>query len=104
MSRPYSPNEPARQPDYRKMYVEVRKLYDRIASQDSCITYLLVELRAAQKRIDKLEQHNAHIAANKVRAAYEGMEEVRELEQPRNLPQGEAGDQTVGHSAPNTGC
>jgi hypothetical protein len=59
MSRPWSPNEPARQPDYRRMYNEVRKLYDRIASQDQCITFLLVELRAAQKRIEKLETWRA---------------------------------------------
>ena len=49
MSRPWSPDEPARQPDYRRMYNEVRKVYDRIASQDQCITFLLVELRAVQK-------------------------------------------------------
>ena len=62
MSRPWSPTEPARQPDYRRMYNEVRKLYDRIASQDSCITYLLIELRAAQKRIEKLEAWRARNA------------------------------------------
>lgn len=62
MSRPWNPNEPARQPDYRRMYNEVRKVYDRIASQDQCITFLLVELRAAQKRIEKLEQHRARTA------------------------------------------
>jgi hypothetical protein len=76
MSRPFSRNEPARQTDYRRTYVELRKVYDRIAAQDSCITYLLVELRAVQKRMNKLEQHNA----NKVRAAYEDMGEVRGLE------------------------
>jgi hypothetical protein len=59
MARPWNPDEPARQPDYRKMYNEVRKVYDRIASQDSCITYLLIELRAAQKRIEKLEAWRA---------------------------------------------
>jgi hypothetical protein len=59
MSRPWSPDEPARQPDYRRMYNEVRKVYDRIASQDQCITFLLVELRALQKRVEKLEQARA---------------------------------------------
>jgi hypothetical protein len=38
------------------MYNETRKLYDRIASQDQCITFLLVELRAVQKRLEKLEK------------------------------------------------
>ena len=62
MSRPWSPTEPARQKEYRVAYNEVRKLYDRIASQDSCITFLLVELRAVQKRLEKLEAHRARTA------------------------------------------
>ncbi len=41
------------------MYNEVRKLYDRIASQDQCITFLLIELRAAQRRIEHLETWRA---------------------------------------------
>jgi hypothetical protein len=96
MSRLRSPDEPTRQPDYRRMYTEVRKLYDRIASQDSCITYLLVELRAVQKRLAKLEQHSAHTAANRVRAAYESMETLRDMEQRGDLPVQKVGVQTVG--------
>ena len=51
-------------------------MHDRLANQESCITWLLVELRALQKRVDKLEQHNAHTAANMVRAASERAEEI----------------------------
>lgn len=81
MSRPFSPNEPARQPDYRRMYTEVHKLYDRLANQDGCITWLLVELRALQKRVTKLEQRNDALAAAALRLAHNNMEDVRELEQ-----------------------
>lgn len=52
MSRADPSNEPSRELAYRR-------LYDRISTQDGCITFLLIELRALQKRVTKLEQHNA---------------------------------------------
>jgi hypothetical protein len=76
-------DEPGREPAYRRSQ---NIIHDRLANQDGCITFLLVELRALQKRVAKLEQHNAHTAANMVRAAYERVEEVRdELEQRDEL-------------------
>lgn len=51
----WRPNEPAREEIYRK-------LYDRIANQDGCITFLLVELRAVQRRLDQLEKWRARTA------------------------------------------
>lgn len=48
----WHPDEPARDVLYRK-------IQDRLASQDSCITFLLVEIRALQKRVEKLEKRNA---------------------------------------------
>jgi len=65
-SKHWRPDEPAREPAYRAAQ---RVIHDRLANQDSCITWLLVELRAVQKRVAKLEEHNAHTAANMVRAA-----------------------------------
>jgi hypothetical protein len=62
------------------MYIEVRKLYDRIGNQDGCITFLLVELRALQKRVTQLEKRNDDLAAAALRLAHSNMEEVRELE------------------------
>jgi septal ring factor EnvC (AmiA/AmiB activator) len=91
MSRIDPSNEPARQPDYQRMYKQVRKLQDRIQTQDECITWLLVELRAAQKRLTKLEQHNADTTAKMarlamVKMAHERLDELRELEQRGDLP------------------
>jgi hypothetical protein len=93
-------DEPSREPAYRAAH---REIHDRLTNQDGCITWLLVELRALQKRVDKLEQRNAHTAANMVRAACERMDEVRELEQRGDLQLQETGDQTVGHPAPADG-
>ena len=73
MTRLYPSNEPARQPDYKRAYA---KMHDRVANLEGCNNWLLDELRALQKRVDKLEQHNAHIAANMVRAASERAEEI----------------------------
>ena len=75
----WRPTEPARELLYRK-------LNERVGNQDSCITWLLVELRALQKRVDKLEQYNAHAAANMVRAAYERVEEVEQHDVLSTLP------------------
>lgn len=61
--------QPSREAAYKRLYV-------RIGVQDDCISWLLTELRALQKRVDKLEQHNAHTAANMVRAAHERAEEI----------------------------
>ena len=69
MTRADPSGEPAREAAYIR-------LHERISTQDGCITWLLVELRALQKRVDKLEQHNAHTAANMVRAASERAEEI----------------------------
>jgi hypothetical protein len=85
------------------MYTEVRKLNDRVKTQDECITWLLIQLRTTQKRVTKLEAHHASITANKVRAAYEGMEEFSDLEQRGDLPVQETGDQEIGHPAPTAG-
>ena len=82
-------NEPARERAYLK-------LHDRIANQDSCITFLLIELRAVQKRLAKLEQHHADTASVKLRLACQDMDEVRGLEQRHDLRTGQAGDTEVG--------
>lgn len=66
--------EPAREAAYRR-------LYDRISGQDGCITWLLVELRALQKRVAKLEQRNDDLAAAALRVAHNNAQEVREMEQ-----------------------
>ena len=55
MTRPWNPDEPSREPAYRAAH---REIHDRLANQDGCITFLLVELRALQKRVTKLEQRN----------------------------------------------
>src|SRR4029077_2853511 len=60
MTRADPSGEPAREPAYRAAH---RQLYDRIGTQDGCITFLLVELRALQKRVTKLEQRNDDLAA-----------------------------------------
>jgi hypothetical protein len=95
MSRTNWQNEPAREIAYRK-------LHERIASQDSCITFLLMELRALQKRVAKLEKSNEATTYAKLRTARH-LAEIRELEQCNNLPEGQAGDPTVGHPPVNTG-
>lgn len=82
MARQWSSGEPARQPDYRNLYMRALKFEDRLAGQDGCITWLLVELRALQKRIAKLEQRNDDLAAAAVRLAHSNMDEVREGAQP----------------------
>jgi hypothetical protein len=73
MTRLDPSSEPARDAAYRR-------LYDRISGQDGCITFLLVELRALQKRVTKLEQRNDDLAAAALRLAHNNAEEVRELE------------------------
>jgi hypothetical protein len=65
MSRIDPSNEPARQPDYRRSYA---KMHEQIRAQDGCITWLLVELRALQKRVIKLELANAHTVATRSKA------------------------------------
>jgi hypothetical protein len=105
MSRPFSPDEPARQPEYQRAY---RRMYERIKAQDESITWLLIELRAVQKRVDRLEKYNADTATRlarmaAVKLAHERVDEVRELEQRRRIPLPEAGDQAIGHPDPNTG-
>ena len=77
MTRLDPSNEPAREPAYRAAH---RQLYDRIGNQDGCITFLLVELRALQKRVTKLEQRNDDLAAAALRLAHNNAEEIRELE------------------------
>ena len=74
-----SSNEPAREPAYRRSQ-EV--IHDRLANQDGCITFLLVELRALQKRVTKLEQRNDNLAAAALRLAHNNAEEFREQAQP----------------------
>jgi quinol monooxygenase YgiN len=78
MTRLDPSGEPAREPAYRAAY---RQLYDRIGNQDGCITFLLVELRALQKRVTKLEQRNDDLAAAALRLAHNNAQEVREMEQ-----------------------
>jgi len=80
-SKVWRRSEPARQPDYRNLYMRALKFEDRLAGQDGCITFLLVELRALQKRVAKLEQRNNDLAAAALRLAHNNMEEVREREQ-----------------------
>lgn len=72
-------NEPNREPAYRKSQVEIR---DRLANRESCITWLLVELRALQKRVTQLEKRNDDLAAAALRLAHSNAEEVRESAQP----------------------
>lgn len=82
MTRADPSGEPARELAYRR-------LHDRITTQDGCITWLLVELRALQKRVDKLEQRNETIASAALRLAQgrslDG-EAMRGLEQHPDLP------------------
>jgi hypothetical protein len=78
--RPWSPDEPAREPAYRAAH---REIHDRLANQDGCITFLLVELRALQKRVAKLEQRNDTLAAAALRLAHNNAEEFREPEHDR---------------------
>jgi hypothetical protein len=77
MSRIDPSNEPAREPAYRRSQ-EV--IHDRLANQDGCITFLLVELRELQKRVTKLEQRNDDLAAAALRLAHNNAEEFREQE------------------------
>ena len=74
-------NEPARNPDYRQAYA---KMHARLANQESCITWLLVELRALQKRVAQLEQRNARPLpiCRALRQRTEIAEDVRESAQP----------------------
>jgi hypothetical protein len=81
----WRPDEPAREPAYRAAH---REIHDRLANMDGCITFLLVELRALQKRVDKLEQRNENLAAAALRLAHNNMDEVRELEQRADLSPG----------------
>jgi hypothetical protein len=74
----WRPDEPAREPAYRAAH---RQLHDRIGNQDGCITFLLVELRALQRRVTKLEQRNDDLAAAALRLAHNNAEEARESEQ-----------------------
>jgi hypothetical protein len=78
MTRPWNPDEPSREPAYR---VAHREIHDRLANQDGCITFLLAELRALQKRVAKLEQRNDDLAAAALRLAHNNMEDVRAQEQ-----------------------
>jgi hypothetical protein len=77
----WRPDEPAREPAYR---VAHREIHDRLANQDGCITWLLVELRTLQKRVTQLEKRNDDLAAAALRLAHNNMEEVREREQCRD--------------------
>jgi hypothetical protein len=78
--RTWSPDEPSREPAYRAAQ---REIHDRLANVDGCITFLLVELRALQKRVTKLEQRNDDLAAAALRLAHNNAEEFREQEQAR---------------------
>lgn len=71
----WHPDEPARDPDYRRAYA---KMHERMQTQDGCITWLLVELRALQKRVTQLEKRNDELAAAALRLARSNVEEVRE--------------------------
>ena len=72
-TKKYNPDEPGRQWPHRQML-------QRLAGQDGCITWLLVELRALQKRVTKLEQRNDDLAAAALRLAHNSAEEFREPE------------------------
>ena len=78
----WRPDEPSREPTYRAAH---REIHDRLANQDGCITWLLVELRTLQKRVTKLEQRNDDLATAALRLAHNNMEEVREQEQRTDL-------------------
>ena len=92
----WRPDEPARQDLYRSLKI-------RIDNQDSCITWLLVELRAVQKRLAKLEKYHESTAAIRLRMAHERLEEVRELEQRGDLPLPETGDPSNRRPPADTG-
>jgi len=81
--RPWSPDEPAREPAYRAAH---REIHDRLANQDGCITFLLVELRALQKRVTQLEKRNDTLAAAALRLAHNNAEEFREPERAEAQP------------------
>ena len=70
MTRLDPSNEPARAAAYLR-------LHKRIQTQDGCITWLLVELRALQKRVTQLEQRNDELAAAALRLACSNAEEFR---------------------------
>jgi hypothetical protein len=55
----WRPDELSRDPRYRRSQIEIR---DRLANQDGCITFLLVHLRALQKRVNQLETWRARSA------------------------------------------
>jgi hypothetical protein len=72
----WRPDEPARQPQYRKSQ---DMIHDRLANQDGCITWLLIEVRSLQKRVEKLETWRA-------RTVTEPLDEpVPQLDQHSNL-------------------
>ena len=50
--RQWSPNEPARQYAYRRLYVCMK---ERLDQQDDIIQYLLGRIDGLQKRVDELE-------------------------------------------------
>jgi septal ring factor EnvC (AmiA/AmiB activator) len=100
MTRLDPSTEPNRQPGYRRLYVQIYRLKDEIARQDSCIGYLLAEIRAAQKRIELLEAHNADTPAKLAKLAQERMEAVRRVEQCGDLSTQEYGGSTVGRHIP----
>jgi len=52
MSRPFSPEEPARQRVYRRLYLRTKQRLDR---QDDILQYLMGRIDGLQKRFDKLE-------------------------------------------------
>jgi len=47
---PWSPNEPARQPAYRRLYVRMKERLDLLNDQ---MNYLLVRIERLEARLDK---------------------------------------------------
>jgi CII-binding regulator of phage lambda lysogenization HflD len=103
MTRLDPSTEKSRQTPYRRLYTHIYKLRDELARQDSCITYLLNEIRALQKRAEQLEKRNENLVASALRVAFDTAQEVRGVGQRGDLQLSEAGDPPVGHPAPVDG-
>jgi hypothetical protein len=82
MTRIDPSNEASRQTPYRRLYTKIHRFKGEVARQDSCISYLLNEIRTLQKRVEKLEVYNANL----VKLAQEHMDGVRGMEQRGDLP------------------
>lgn len=52
MSRPFSPDEPARKPDYRKLYIRIKRWREEV---DDTISHLYKMINELRDRVNFLE-------------------------------------------------